>query len=264
MVCRKQIARTCFCRAARRQPKSRAQGKNLEDACIDRDSAVADAASNARALATLPHDARTPLQSIKLRLELLESQESSFLSGEQCRRVDKIDDLIDHLADLMDAVLTMTRLREQSLSAKLEHVDLNALATTCSSILEVQSRQRGVQLAVDVGGLAVLADASMLRQVLLDMLVNALRHTPPNSQVTLRARQVSERVRFDIIDQGPGLQTQDVDAVFEPFVRGQNSGNAGLGLSIARDLVRLMRGHIDASDAPEGGAMFSLWLCPSE
>jgi signal transduction histidine kinase len=113
--------------------------------------------------------------------------------------------------------------------------------------------------------LAVVADREKLRQVLLNLLSNAIRHTPPDGSITLTARRVGVDVEIAVEDTGPGIPADKRDVVFEPFVQLDRSlantrDGIGLGLAISRDLARGMSGNLVAEAGRERGARFVLTL----
>ena len=110
---------------------------------------------------------------------------------------------------------------------------------------------------------ALHVDGALMIQVLVNLLENAAKHTPPGTGITIRAAREDGFVRVDVEDQGPGLPAGDPERLFEKFQRGHeesNTGGAGLGLSICRAIVQAHGGRIFAVTRPEGGATFSFTM----
>jgi signal transduction histidine kinase len=113
--------------------------------------------------------------------------------------------------------------------------------------------------------LTVLVDREKLRQILLNLLSNAIRHTPPGGRVTLSAGPAGTRVQIAVEDTGPGIPAGKHDEIFEPFVQldrtlTQARDGIGLGLAISRDLARGMSGELEVDPAPRTGARFIVTL----
>ena len=111
----------------------------------------------------------------------------------------------------------------------------------------------------------VLADPVRLDQVLANLLRNAIRHTPPGGLVAVRAFVDSNAVRFDVCDTGEGIPAEDLPHIWERFYRGANgrsrdSGGAGLGLALVKELTEAMGGSVSVESAPDQGACFTVRL----
>jgi signal transduction histidine kinase len=126
--------------------------------------------------------------------------------------------------------------------------------------MRTAAAERGVELDVDpaLPGESVAADAERVQLVFTNLLENAIRHTPRGGRVQLRAVPAEAEVRFEVVDQGPGVPPEQRARVFEKFVRlpGAPPGGAGIGLSIARDVVRAHGGEIGVEGEPGSGATF--------
>jgi signal transduction histidine kinase len=126
--------------------------------------------------------------------------------------------------------------------------------------MQGQAAERRVALELDelVPDAAVDADANRVQLVLSNLIENAIRYSPAGGPVRLSAEQTNGFVRFEVSDRGPGVPADQRVRVFEKFVRlpGAPPGGAGIGLSIARDVVRAHGGEIGVEDAPGGGARF--------
>ena len=118
----------------------------------------------------------------------------------------------------------------------------------------------GVEIVLDVSSdlAPISADHARLRLAISNLATNAIRHAPRGSAVRLRVRAAQDGVRFEVDDAGPGVPVGERERIFEPFVRGSNekSEGAGLGLTIAREVVRAHGGRIGVTEADGGGARF--------
>ena len=215
-----------------------------------------------RFLADASHELRTPLASIRGYAELFRMG-----AARDPEDVDKamrrIEDEAARMGVLVEDLLTLARLDE---IAETPHarVDLGALAEDAVSDARATAPDREIALDAD-GATAVLGDAHQLRQVLANLLRNALVHTPPGTGIEVSVANGDGRVRLRVRDHGPGLPTGDADALFERFWRAEGGrergrAGAGLGLAIVAAIVDAHGGEVGAASAPDGGAVFSVSL----
>lgn len=148
---------------------------------------------------------------------------------------------------LSGELLAMTQRR----TPRPEPVDLAALLAACAEEHRGQADAAGVEVRVRGGGAARL-DPALVRRVLDDLVVDAIRHTPSGGRVTLLARREGERVRLAVEDTGPGVDPALRDGLFEPFVTGRPDGT-GLGLAIAREAAEAQGGALRLDRAGGGG-----------
>ena len=130
-----------------------------------------------------------------------------------------------------------------------------------AAIGSLGERAASVEVAIDAGLPLVEADAAQLERAVANLLDNAVRHGA-GKPVDVRARRVQYRIRLEISDRGPGIPKQDLETVFEPFVRGSaaTGSGSGLGLAIARGFVAASSGRLWAESRQGGGATFVIEL----
>jgi signal transduction histidine kinase len=180
------------------------------------------------------------------------------LAGDDARRRTALQAILQQifrLDHLIGELLTMTQRRE----AQPEHLDLAAFL----AIIAADHRQDRVSLVVDAPpALPAMLDPALLRRTLDALLDNAMRHTPDDGTVTLRAARVRDAVRIEVDDTGPGIPENLRKTLFEPFVTGRADGT-GLGLAIARELADAQGARLTLVQA-DGGAVFRLEVpCPA-
>jgi len=126
----------------------------------------------------------------------------------------------------------------------------------------VAARARDVDLTASQGNDLPLADVDpfRIREVLTNLVTNALRHTPAGGRVTIAAKAEAKQLRIEVEDTGSGIPPEDLAKVFDRFAKGADSQGSGLGLAIARNLVAAHGGEISARNRPEGGAVFAFTL----
>jgi signal transduction histidine kinase len=200
----------------------------------------------ARMLGAVSHDLRTPLSRLKLRLEQIEDTK---LQGQM--RQD-LNDMID----MLDA--TLSYLHEQRTSETRHWLDVQALVESLSE--NAQDQGSDVQFSGSCAPLQVQPMA--LRSCLNNLIDNALRYAG-TARVELADSRGALVIR--VIDHGPGIAADKREAVFEPFFRlegsrNRNSGGVGLGMTIAREAVERLGGHLSLEDTPGGGLTAVMWL----
>jgi signal transduction histidine kinase len=167
---------------------------------------------------------------------------------------------------LIDDLRTLTLAEAGSLVLHREPTDLATLLPDVVAGYRNQAEQAGVQLIVSVAdAIPVLdIDPARVREVVANLLANALRHTPSAASVDVAARLVGDEVEVTVRDTGRGMDPDELDRIFERFYRAPDSPGSGLGLSIARDLVQAHGGTITATSDPGKGTTirFTLPVAP--
>jgi signal transduction histidine kinase len=205
------------------------------------------------------HDLRTPLANMQAMLEALEDglsdpEETLPVLGEQ----------VAVLSTLVDDLFELARIDAGALTLEPREARLEPVVEACLRGVEADARRRGVGLASNVpDGLSARFAPEKVERVLFNLLTNALRHTPSDGSVAVRAEQLEREVRVSVEDTGEGLGDEARTRMFDRFWRGDPARAArgsGLGLAIARGLVEAHGGRIWAENRPEGGARVSFTL----
>ncbi len=214
-------------------------------------------------LADVAHELRHPLAVMKGRLELMQDGRVPLDEEQLLPLQDEVIRLTRLVSDLRDLSLAEVG----GLSLQKRPVRLDELLESLLANFEPVAADRGIALTADVApDLPTLeADPDRLRQVLLNLLTNALQYTPRGGQVRVRAWREGEEVRVAISDTGPGIPPEDLPRIFDRFYRADQSrsratGGSGLGLAIVRSLVELHGGRVTADSAPGRGATFTIML----
>jgi two-component system OmpR family sensor kinase len=215
-----------------------------------------------RFLADASHELRTPLASIRGYAELFRIG-AAREPAETEKAMHRIEQEAARMGVLVEDLLTLARLDELREPVR-DRVDLAELARDAVDDARAMAPDRAIDVETD--GPAVLdADAHQLRQVLANLLRNALVHTPAGTPVEVAVTSRGGEVRLDVRDHGPGLPTDDAGVLFERFWRAEGGrergrGGAGLGLAIVAGIVAAHHGRVEAGNAPGGGARFTVAL----
>jgi two-component system, OmpR family, sensor kinase len=213
-------------------------------------------------LADASHELRTPLSSIRGYAELFRIGAARKPADAE-KAMSRIEDESERMGSLVENLLTLARLDQVPETAR-KPVDLAALAADAADDARAIAPDRDISLRAGAA-VTVLGDQSQLRQVLGNLVRNALVHTPEGTPVELTVRAVGADAVFEVRDHGHGLPTDDTDALFERFWRadpgrGRGRAGAGLGLSIVAAIVDAHGGRVSAANAPSGGATFTISL----
>jgi two-component system OmpR family sensor kinase len=233
--------------------------ERLEDAFAERQ---ASEDRLRRFLADASHELRTPLVSIRGYAELYRIGAVSD-PAEAERAMRRIEDEAARMGMLVEDLLTLARLDEVRDPVR-EPVDLAQIARDAVDDARAGAPRRDIDLDT-AGPAAVLGDPHQLRQVLGNLIRNALVHTPPGARIEVSVARAGEEVHLEVRDHGPGLPAADMDALFDRFWRAEGGrergrAGAGLGLSIVAAIVDAHGGSIIAANAPGGGARFTVRL----
>ena len=234
-------------------------------AALEQARAVAEAANQAktRFLMGLSHEIRTPLNAIHGYAQLLER--GAAIAPTEAGRI--IRRSSEHLADLVEGLLDISRIEAGVVKLNRETVALRALLEQVAAMFRVEAQNKGLDFNFSSPAnlpIWVLADERRLRQVLINLLSNAIKYTQ-SGHVTLSVRYRSMVAEFEVADTGIGVAPEDEERIFLPFDRGSGraSGVApgiGLGLSLSRMLAQIMGGEIAVKSAPGEGSRFTLKL----
>jgi len=230
------------------------------------ESAQRESDAKSRLMAMMNHEVRTPLNSILGFAHLLKEPRIGELNDQQRRYVHNIEQAGNGLLDLINDSLDLARLKSVQPVVNFEQLRVSSLLERVADQVKPDATRRGIQTVVEFAdGLAVRADERLLAQVLLNLLSNAIRHTPPGGSVTLSASGVPDGVAIEVRDTGRGIAKEDLERIFDEFYQAPNhaSGGTGLGLTISRRLVQLMKGSIVADSQLNRGSVFAITL-PSE
>ncbi len=231
-------------------------------------AAAAQAANRAKTefLSRMSHELRTPLNAVLGFAQLLELDQREPLTDIQRRRVGLIREAGTHLLQMIGELLDLTRIEAGQLSVTPALLRLSPLLAESLEMVRPQADAAGVhlQFAAPPGDPQVHADPTRLRQVLLNLLNNAVKYNRSGGDVTLAAMCEAGRVRIEVADTGVGIATADLPGLFEPFNRGAHRHSTiegtGIGLAVTRALVELMGGCIDVISTPGQGSTFGVEL----
>jgi signal transduction histidine kinase len=207
---------------------------------------------------------RQPIARIIANAETIRTRLAGPLSDEYSNYAADIAAAGQHLLGLLDDLSDLEVVEAENFTTAPDRIDLGDIARRAAGILGVRARERGIVIVPPqhTETLPAIAEFRRVLQILLNLLGNAVRYSPEDSQVWIRLEEEDGRARVIIADQGPGLSEQDQQRIFEKFERLGRSGDggSGLGLYISRKLAREMHGELTVESARGQGARFILEL----
>jgi two-component system phosphate regulon sensor histidine kinase PhoR len=215
-------------------------------------------------VANVSHELRTPLSVVRANAETLialgsdEPEAARQLVAAIARHAERMTHIVNELLDL-------SRLDSQRYPIELGAVEPGPVAARAIELVAHTAAARETSIATELSSRPVIADAAALERILVNLLENAVKHTPPRSSVTVRARDSGDEVVLEVEDDGPGIEIRHMPRIFERFYRvdagrSRTAGGTGLGLSIVKNLVELMGGKVALDVGRSRGARFSVRL----
>ncbi len=216
-----------------------------------------------RFLSMMSHELRTPLASIRLSHDMLKKYSEVSTPEEQEQALDNINIQVGYLADMVTDVITLSRGEAEGITATLENTDL---ITYCRDIFEefqfTYHRTHHLEFECEERIIRAKIDKKLLRRAVTNLLTNAIKYSPENTQVTMALYLADNTILIEIRDAGIGIPPEDQTRLFEPFHRAANATNfpgTGLGLSITRQAIELQGGNISFVSS-EHGTTFTICL----
>jgi len=214
-------------------------------------------------MSSMSHELRTPLNAILGFSQLMEYNKQAPLAPSQEEAVAIIKQSGGHLLDLINELLDLSKIEAGTFQVYLEPLDPIEIVGECASLTALQANQADIELTDLTPGKVlpqVLADRGRVRQVLLNLLTNAIKYNSKNGKVRLDCRDIEGFVVFSVTDTGQGLSAEQLETLFEPYARlgaeQTKIEGTGLGLTITKKLVELMGGEIGVDSAPGDGSTF--------
>ena len=207
------------------------------------------------------HELRTPLTVVRSSLEFIRRHPDEPVAS-VAPALDDVDAEVIRLTSLVDDLLLLARSDSGAVAVDRQPLDLGDVAAAAASSMAKPADAKDVRVVVDPEPAMVEGDPVRLRQLVMILVDNAIRHSPTGGEVRVAVRHAGEAAYLDVEDQGRGVRPEDMPHVFDRFWRasGAPSGGTGLGLAIAKWIVDRHRGLITVSNRAEGGAKFRVTL----
>ena len=248
---------------------ARGISRERDDRCADRSARQeAEAASTAKSdfLAVMSHELRTPLNAIIGYVALLADGITGPLNERQLAQLNRVKASAAHLLQLIERILSLSRIEARRDDVRLESVDARTIVAEAAELFDPLMTTKGLALELDLPAEPTLVetDVTKMRQILLNLLTNAVKFTDRGT-VRCHLRSDAHAIVVDVSDTGRGIVADDLQHVFEVFWQGgsverERPEGVGLGLSVSRQLARLLGGDITVVSVQGQGSTFSLRL----
>ncbi len=230
---------------------------------------AAEAANRSKSqfLGMMSHELRTPLNAIGGFAELLQMGVEGPMTERQRTALGRIKANQEHLLTLITEIFNFVRIESGRMAYQLGRVSLPQALGDVTGMLSGAADAKKLTIATAPGETDVTAwaDADRVRQILLNLIMNAVKYTPAGGTITVSCAALDDTVVAEVADTGPGIEPKQLDSIFEPFVQlaaglKDQRGGVGLGLPISRDLARAMKGDVTVESTVGAGSRFTLSL----
>ncbi len=233
-----------------------------QNLALQREVLVAEKISQAKSefLSRMSHELRTPLNAI-LGFGQLLIMTGTNLEDKQKQNINEIIDAGNHLLNLINGVLNLSEIESGKAILNIEEVELNKIIDKCLVMVDSFLNKKNITVNNNIGehNYKVMADSVRLKQVILNLLNNAIKYNNENGSITIRYKIVSNVIRVGIVDTGVGIDVESMERLFEPFERfdvKENIEGTGIGLTIAKELIEMMGGCINVESIKGKGSTF--------
>ncbi len=218
-------------------------------------------------ISSVSHELRTPLTSIKGYAAILIEEKLGHLPPAAKERLEKINRHSDELVHMVNDLLDIARIESGRAIMKMEEQDLKTIISNVADLISIQCKNKNIELIASTQKdiLPVLADRVQLERVFINLLGNAVKFTPENGKITIKAHSQDNVIQVDISDTGIGIPPDSLSMIFEEFYRVDNPINqqvkgTGLGLSLVKHIIEAHKGKIWAESKQGKGSTFSFTL----
>ncbi len=224
--------------------------------------------SKSEFLANMSHELRTPLNSVIGFAEVMKDEVFGPIGERYREYAESVHSSGKHLLSLINDVLDLSKIEAGKIELVEEETDLSVLLSKCRQLLHERASHAGlhIRLEIPVPLPFVLVDGRRIKQVILNLMSNAVKFTPPGGRITLRAELIAPKgLKISVIDTGIGMTKEEVEVALEQFGQIDNElsrqhDGTGLGLPIARSLAELHGGSLGVESKKDAGTTVELWL----
>lgn len=214
-------------------------------------------------LSRMSHELRTPMNAILGFSQVLQLDSSAITADDQKKYIHHIHEAGTHLLALIEDILDLSRIQLDRLGLQAETINLTEILSACIRLVEQMAQAKGISVSIDeksCSGLQIFADPTRLKQVVINLLNNAIKYNKENGKVLIQCQQLDGYTRISVQDSGIGIANNVSEKVFMPFERLSNvltnSDGVGIGLSLCKQLVEMQGGQIGYESTEGLGSTF--------
>ena len=215
-------------------------------------------------IATVSHELKTPISSIKMSLQLLEKEATGSTNEDQKQLIESIKDDTQRLLKITGELLDISQLETGKIHLNIEKCNPYAIVQYAVEAVKVQAEQKHIEITIQSENNLpqALADNEKTSWVLINFLTNAIKYSPINSKVVVHLKKVSNQLLFQVVDDGKGIDSRYKDKVFDKYfqIPGSDKSGTGLGLAISKEFIEAQNGTISVESELGLGSVFSIKL----
>ena len=219
-------------------------------------------------IATISHELKTPISSIKMSLQLLENQHTGAINEEQKQLIDSIKEDSRRLLKITGELLNLSQVETGNIQLNIQKSTPYEILHYATEAVKIQATQKKINIDTDVQESLpdVKADTEKTAWVLINFLTNAINYSPEQSRIIIRINQTDSWVNFSVTDQGKGIEKRYKDKIFDKYfqIPGSNKSGTGLGLAISKEFIEAQNGNIGVESEIGMGSTFYFNLAVAE
>ena len=211
-------------------------------------------------IATVSHELKTPIASIKMSLQLLEKQETGMINDDQKQLIESIKEDSQRLLKITGELLDLSQLETGNIQLNMEKSNPNEIVNYAIEAVKMQAEQKNITVDIETfnTNVQVKADTEKTAWVLINFLTNAIRYSPEKSEIKIRLEEINNQLIFKVIDKGQGIDTRYLTKVFDKYfqIPGSHKNGTGLGLAISKEFIEAQNGTIGVKSELGLGSTF--------
>jgi PAS domain S-box-containing protein len=215
-------------------------------------------------IATISHELKTPISTMKLSLKLLENEHTGPINEEQKHLIESIKDDGERLLKITGELLELSQVETGNIKLNIEKSNPYEIVHYAAEAVKVKAEQKQIEIIIDAEADLpnVKADTEKTSWVLINFLTNAITYSSENSKILVRLKQKNKQITFQIIDTGKGIDSRYKTKVFDKYfqIPGSNKSGTGLGLAISKEFIEAQNGSINVESELGLGSTFSISL----
>ena len=215
-------------------------------------------------IATVSHELKTPIASIKMSLQLLEKTETGHINTEQKLLIDSVKEDSQRLLKITGELLELSQLETGNIQIKMGSSNPYDIVKFATDAVKIQAEQKNITLVMELEDNLpfVKADSEKTTWVLINFLTNAIAYSSENSKIIVRLKSETSRVYFQVIDSGKGIDKRYQTKIFDKYfqIPGSNKSGTGLGLAISKEFIEAQNGTIGVNSELGLGTTFNFRL----